>query len=123
MKKRTNAGSTEHVWQLSPIGKVYERELKRVQITGARAPNMLHMFLSFSIVSGVIKWISVVLAALAASCHLAYDALCFVSIADGPHLLGVGWNKKNFLVPEPNLGGPAYWAEHGSEGSCEQKRT
>jgi len=35
---------------------------------------------------------------------------------------GVGGGiKKMLLVPEPNLGGPAYWAEHGSEGSCEQK--
>lgn len=58
------------------------------------------------------------LAALAAGGHLAYDAVCFVSLAVGPPLLeGVGEGiKKLLLMPEPPLGGPACWAQHGSEG-------
>ena len=40
------------------------------------------------------------LAALAASRHLAYDALCFVSTADVPHLLGRGI-KKNYWCLNP----------------------
>jgi len=40
METRMRFGSTEHVWQLSPSGRVDEKELKRVQITGTRGPNI-----------------------------------------------------------------------------------
>jgi len=45
-----------------------------------RGPTMLHMILSFSLVSGLMREWYVLMRALAVSGHLAYDALCFVSL-------------------------------------------
>jgi hypothetical protein len=55
---------------------------KPVQSTDSpegRPGPIMHMILSFSIVSHVIRQWSLVLMSIAATSHLAYDALCFVS--------------------------------------------
>ena len=39
---------------------------------------MLHLFLSFSVVSDVIRWLFIMLTEVAASGHVACDALCFI---------------------------------------------
>jgi len=48
--------------------------------TNYQGPGMLHKFLSFSVASHVIRKLCVMLTVLAASGHLAYNAVCFVSL-------------------------------------------
>jgi hypothetical protein len=47
---------------------------------GDRGPIIFHMFLSFSIMSTVIRYRFVVLTSFAGSCHLAQNAVCSVSL-------------------------------------------
>jgi hypothetical protein len=61
---------------------------------------LLHMFLYFSIISDVIRWWLVLLMALAASGHLAYHALCFVSLIF-PSSGRPTWSPPIFFSPEP----------------------
>jgi hypothetical protein len=84
---------------------------------GAKAPTMLHIVSSFPVALDIIRRCFDVLTALAASGHLAYDALCCVSllfpypthsVSRGGRivtLLGCPKKKKS-PGPEPARAGP-----------------
>jgi len=61
-------------------------------------PPMLHMFLLFSVVSDVIRWWFVVLTEVAASGHLACDALFCISLLVPLPVPPLLWGPKIFLI-------------------------